>query len=209
VNYFGHAAVASWRSRDGAIALGAMLPDFATMCGSRLAPADDGAVAEGIALHHATDGAFHHLPAVTGLMRELDARLEVLGCARGPRRAVAHIGIELLLDGVLVDDAGYRASYLAGIAADSTGVHWRDDTGSVRFAALVERLRSYGVPDDLRDATSITQRLQRILGHRPLLAPSSDDLHAIRIALVEQQPRVAIASEIVLRGVRANLAHQT
>ena len=209
MNYFGHAAVASWRTPDGAVALGAMLPDFATMCGARLAPADAGRIADGIALHHATDAAFHHLPVVTGLMRELDARLEQLGCARGPRRAVAHIGIELLLDGVLVDDAGYRASYLAGIEADPTGVRWRDDAGPVRFAALVERLRSYGVPDDLRDATSITHRLQRILAHRPLLAPSADDLHAIRIALVEQQPRVVIASEIVLRGVRANLARET
>lgn len=187
-----------------------MLPDFASMCGARLAPADSNTgIADGIALHHATDAAFHHLPAVTGLMRDLDARLDELGCARGPRRAVAHIGVELLLDGVLVDDAGYRASYLAGIEADPTGVQWRDETGAVRFAALVERLRSYGVPDDLRDATSITHRLQRILAHRPLLAPSADDLHAIRIALVEQQPRVAIASQIVLRGVRANLARET
>ena len=81
-----------------------MLPDFATMSGARLAEAhDDAGVTLGIALHHRTDGAFHHLPPVLALMRELDDRLERAGCARGPRRAVAHIGVELLLDGVLVE----------------------------------------------------------------------------------------------------------
>jgi hypothetical protein len=207
VNYFGHAAVASWQSPSGAVVLGAMLPDFATMCGSRLADADDASIAAGIALHHATDAAFHRLPAVTGLMRELDLRLAELGCARGPRRAVAHIGVELILDGVLVADASYREAFLAGLAADPAGVRWRDATGPERFAVLLSRLREHGVPDDLRDATSVTYRLQRILGPRPLLAPSYDDVRAIRIALVEIAPRVAIACEAVLRGVRASLAN--
>lgn len=206
MNYFGHAAVASWQTSDAGVVLGAMLPDFATMVGARLADAADPAIARGIALHHATDAAFHHLPAVTGVMRELDDRLAELGCARGPRRAVAHVGMELLLDGVLVDELAYREVYLAAIASDPAGVRWRDDGGDERFPKLLERLRSYGVPDDLRDATSITQRLQRILAGRPLLAPSVDDLRAIRVALADIQPRVAIARETILRGVRAGLA---
>src|SRR6185503_17388999 len=92
--------------------LGAMLPDFATMSGARLAESTDAAIAHGVDLHHKTDAAFHHLPPVLALMRELDHKLDAGGCARGPRRAVAHIGVELLLDGVLVDDVGYRESYL-------------------------------------------------------------------------------------------------
>src|ERR1044071_1149644 len=92
-----------------------MLPDFATMCGGRIDAADEVAVAGGIALHHATDAAFHQLPVVTGLMRELDAELQRAGCARGPRRAVSHIGVELLLDGVLIDEPGSRAASLAGL----------------------------------------------------------------------------------------------
>src|SRR5690606_22101883 len=114
--YFGHAAVASWApapgpdpgaQASGGRVLGAMLPDFATMSRARLAEASDVEVAGGIALHHETDRVFHHLPAVLALMRELDERLERAGCARGPRRAVAHIGVELLLDGVLVDENAY------------------------------------------------------------------------------------------------------
>jgi hypothetical protein len=209
VNYFGHAAVATWRdAATGALALGAMLPDFATMCRSRLAEPADAGIADGVALHHATDAAFHQLPAVVGLMRELDDRLARAGCARGPRRAVAHIGTELLLDGVLVVDPVYRASYTAGLACDVGGVRWRDVEGGERFAVLLARLRSHGVPDDLRDPALICQRLHRMLAHRPLLAPSSEDLRAIRSALIDHAPRVSVAAETVMRALRAALKPQ-
>ena len=115
MNYFGHAVVASWKTGHGGLPLGAMLPDFSTMCGARVVGSDDEDVATGITLHHATDSVFHQAAVVTGLMRELDHRLERGGCARGPRRAVAHIGVELLLDGVLVDVAEYRDAYILGL----------------------------------------------------------------------------------------------
>jgi hypothetical protein len=203
VNFFGHAAVASWSTSVAATALGAMVPDFETMSGARVARAGAD-VGAGIALHHATDAVFHTLPAVVGLMRELDAILERLGCARGPRRAVAHIGTELLLDGVLVDEPAYRDAYAAAIAHDPD-LAWRDDGDGARFAYLLTRLRAHGVPDDLRRTDAIGLRLARMLGHRPLLAPSADDQRAIAAALREFQPRVVVATDTVLRGVRAGL----
>ncbi len=202
MNYFGHALVASWRAASPPVVLGAMLPDFSSMCRAKLAPVQAAEIEAGLALHHATDAAFHDLPAVVGLMRELDARLAALGCARGPRRAVAHVGIELLLDGVLLDDAGGRAAYLAGVAC-ATEVAWQDD--GARFAMLRDRLRAHGIPEDLRSPASITERLARVLAPRPLLRPSAEDLRAIRTALTEQQARVAIAADLVLRGVKARL----
>lgn len=204
VNFFGHAAVASWSSSEAGTALGAMLPDFETMSRVRLASTEDAAVSTGIALHHATDAAFHRLPAVLGLMRELDERLASHGCARGPRRAVAHIGVELLLDGILVGEPPYRAAYSRGLAHDPALV-WRDPADAPRFARLLDRLRSSGIPDDLRHPDAITQRLARILGGRPLLAPSADDLRAIRRSLAEHAPRVEVAADTVLRGTRAVL----
>ena len=202
MNFFGHAAIATPAAPG--VVLGAMLPDFATKCGGRIERADDADVTAGIALHHATDAVFHQLPAVTGLMRELDDRLRAAACARGPRRAVAHIGVELLLDGMLVGEPTYRAAYLAGIACESP-VIWRDADAAPRFTGLLDRLRAHGVPDDLQRPEAITQRIQRILAHRPLLAPSSDDLRAIRGALGDFQPRVEVASATILRGVRAGL----
>lgn len=205
VNYFGHAAVASWRQGRGGLPLGAMLPDFSTMCGARITGSDDEEVAGGIALHHATDAAFHRLAAVTGLMRELDARLERGGCARGPRRAVAHIGVELLLDGVLLDDADYRDAYVLGLEYDAP-LSWRDEGDDLRYAGLLARLRAHGVPEDLRRPESITFRLSRMLAHRPLLAPSPADLAVITVAIIEHKPRVEIATDTVLRALRQALA---
>lgn len=201
VNYFGHAAVASWSRAAPGTTLGAMLPDFAAMCGGRIASAGEPSVADGIALHHATDAAFHQLPIVTGLMRELDEQLDRGGCARGPRRAVAHIGVELLLDGVLVDEPAYRAAYLGGLGHDPA-LAWREPDAAPRFAVLLDRLRARGVPDDLRLPDAITARVQRILAPRPRLAPSSDDLRAIRRALVAFQSRLAVAADAILRALR-------
>ena len=178
MNFFGHAAVASWSAAAGAgVVLGAMLPDFATMCGGQIASADEDPVSEGIALHHATDAVFHQLPVVTGLMRELDERLRHGRCARGPRRATAHIGVELLLDGVLTGEPAYRAAYLSGLAHDPA-LQWRDPDDAPRFSTLLDRLRARGVPDDLR---------------------------AIHGALVAFQPRIDVAADTIVRAMRAAL----
>ncbi|MDB4956692.1 MAG: hypothetical protein JWO36_4261 [Myxococcales bacterium] len=205
MNFFGHAAVASWRGSDPGVALGAMLPDFASMCGGRLAVASDPAVEIGVELHHETDGVFHRLAPVTALMRELGDRLERGGCARGPKRAVAHIGVELLLDGVLVAEPAYRDAYLGGLGHDASGVAWREPGDGDRFAILIARLRAHGVPDDLRHPEAIAQRLHRMLSHRPLLAPDARDMQVIRSALVEYQARVEVAADTVMRAVRAGL----
>lgn len=204
VNFFGHAAVASWTSQRPGVLLGAMLPDFAGMCGGRVEGVDEDVVC-GVAIHHATDRIFHQLPVVTALMRELDARLDERRCARGPRRAVAHIGVELLLDGALTREPVYRAAYLAGLEHDAV-LRWREPDEAPRFAILLERLRTRGVPDDLRRPEAITARVHRILAHRPLLAPSSDDLGAIGDALAGFQPRVEVAAETIVRAMRAALA---
>ena len=204
VNFFGHAAVASWSSNAPGRVLGAMLPDFETMSGARVAESADADVTAGIAVHHATDATFHQAPAVTGLMRDLDTMLAERGCARGPRRAVAHIGVELLLDGVLVDEMVYREAYTSGLAHDAP-ITWRDTDDDARFAMLLARLRAHGVPDDLREPAKITYRLGRMLAHRPLLAPSPADLRAIGDALVAFKPRVEVAAEAVMRYLASQL----
>ncbi|MEO7734166.1 MAG: hypothetical protein ABIY55_24600 [Kofleriaceae bacterium] len=202
MNFFGHAAVASWSDAAPGVVLGSMLPDFATMCGGRLEGADDAEVTRGIALHHKTDGAFHTLPVVLGLMRELDEHLAARACARGPRRAVAHIGVELLLDGELTDEPAYRAAYLAGLACEAAPT-WREAATAPRFQVLRARLRARGVPEDLRSPDAITTRMHHILAHRPLLAPSPDDLRAIHGALTAFQPRLTVATPTVVRALRA------
>jgi hypothetical protein len=144
------------------------------------------------------------MPVVLGLMRELDTALGERRCARGPRRAVAHIGVELLLDGVLTDEPPYRTAYLAGLAHEPA-LAWRDADEAARFAFVLERLRTRGIPEDLKRPDAITTRLSRILAHRPLLAPSPDDLRAIHAAPVAFQPRIVVAADTVMRAMHAAL----
>lgn len=208
MNYFGHAAVASWHASPdevAGVALGAMLPDFAGMSGARIAGSADGAVARGIELHHATDAVFHHAPAVLALFRDAEARLAAGGCRRGPMRAAAHVGVELLLDGTLLDELAHRDAYTAALAHDTTTLTWRDPGDGERFAALLARIRPYGVPDDLRRPSAAAQRIFRALSGRRLLEPSASERDVIADVLAELAPRVAVAAETILRQVRAGL----
>ena len=221
MNFFGHAVV-SLRigGRSGSTAgaagfehagtaghaLGAMLPDFASMCGGRIDGSSDPEIDAGIAFHHRTDAVFHHLPPVLALMRELEERLRTAGCSRGPTRAVSHLGVELLLDGVLVGDAAARQLYVDALARPAASLRWREPEHLARFAELQARLQRYGVPDDLSTASSVTERLLRVIGRRPLLAPRGDDASLIATAIAAYQPRVTVAAETVLRGVLAALS---
>lgn len=205
MNFFGHAAVASWHGDAPALALGAMLPDFATMCGARLAPQVDAELVAGVALHHATDAVFHHAPVVVGLFRDAEARLTARGVRRGPTRACAHVGVELLLDGALLPEPDYRRAFAAAMAHD-VAVAWSDDDGAARFAILRERLRAHDPPRDLSSGAGVAARLVRILAGRPLLAIAADEHAAVTAVMDELVLRVVAATPTVLTQVRAALS---
>lgn len=211
MNYFGHAAVASRQTTGDAlagVALGAMLPDFGVMCGARIASGGTADIDLGIALHHATDAVFHHAPAVRALFRDAEARLDARGVRRGPRRAAAHVGVELVLDGVLLDEARHRDAYTAAIALEPTSLVWREDGDADRFATLHARLRAYGLPEDLRRPRAAAERIFRMLAGRRLLAPDPSERAAIADVLEESAPRIAVATPTVIRQVEAGLAQR-
>ena len=208
MNYFGHAAVASWQAAGDAlasVALGAMLPDFGVMCGARIASGGTAHVDAGIALHHATDAVFHHAPVVTALFRDAEARLAARAVRRGPMRAAAHVGVELVLDGVLLDEARHRDAYTAAIAHAPEALVWREGGDAARFALLLARLRHHGLPEDLRRPRAAAERIFRMLAGRRLLAPDAGERAAIADVLEEVAPRVAVAAPAVIRQVEAGL----
>ncbi len=207
VNYFGHAAVAT-RLRSAptpGTVLGAMLPDFLSMCGARPTRIDDAEVTAGVELHHVTDAAFHRLASFTGLVRDLSERLAAAGVARGPTRGVSHVAVELILDGTLVDDLVAEAAYLAALDHDPRGIVFVEHE-EPRFAFLRERLRAHGVPRDLDNPDAVATRALRMLAHRPLLAPHGDEPTAIRRVLADFAPRVGVAAPTIMHGLRAALA---
>lgn len=214
VNFFGHAVVSRWCAAHpaggeyvggAAHALGAMLPDFASMCGGTLATPTEEPLAAGVALHHRTDAVFHHHRHVLELMGELHERLLRAGCGRGPARAGSHIGIELLLDGVLLDDGASCALYREAIAHSPEGVRWREAADEQRFAGLRERLLAVGVPLDLRRPRAAALRLVRTLARRPRLAPGPGEAALLESGLEAMAPRVERLASLIVREVVAGV----
>jgi hypothetical protein len=194
LNFFGHAVAASWRGDSTRFALGAMLPDFASMLGARIEAVDEPEVSGGIAWHHLTDAAFHRLEAFRRWSRELTRRLAAAGASRGSSLAAGHVGVELLLDGVLVErEADLEPLYLGAldeIAAVDGRIRWRA-APAIGLDELAARLLSRGgLPLGYRDAAVVADRVIRVLARRPRLAMP-----------VEQAPMLAAA----LTGLRAEL----
>lgn len=217
MNFYGHLVVASWYRPGPLFGLGAMLPDLESMAGARFQigggrpsqSAED--LAAGVKLHHATDAAFHRAPdfceLVSGGVRSLQRR----GIARGSARAVAHVGIELLLDGELASDrtranglAPYRAALRAGHALAESGGAGPEAT--TRFPQLLSRLEAAPIPLAYRDPSFVAQRLERILADRPRLALHPGDERAVTAWLTDVQPAVRETRCILTTHVHAELA---
>jgi acyl carrier protein phosphodiesterase len=173
VNFFGHATVACWRKPKPCFVLGAMLPDFERMIARRAGDLDDAELIEGIRWHHRTDAAFHDCPTFVALCRSARAELRRHGLPRGATMAVAHVGIELLLDGLLLGDEEVERAYLQAlqVAGDpDCPLRWSSEADAARFEALRARLLEAGAPTAYRDPSVVAERLARITSARPRLA---------------------------------------
>lgn len=197
MNFFGHALTAAWADPDPRFALGAMLPDFATMAGVRQPDPDDPAIGAGVAWHHRTDAAFHECADFSALIDRGRAALLASAVGRGPALAASHVGIELLLDGELCADARVVDHYRAALACRAALVP--------AIRAVVDRLAAAGAPHWYRDPDEVTRALLRILGRRPRLALAPADLGAVRRWLGEVQPQVRDAVPSLLAELSGRL----
>lgn len=206
MNFFGHAFIASRRTRSPVLALGAMLPDFASMCGGRIARVVDAELAAGVALHHATDATFHRLPAFLDLYRHATERLQQRGVGRGPARGAAHVAVELLLDGELLGDAAACRIYLDALAVRGEElVHWEAPEQAVRWQRLRERLRTAGVPAHYGEPDAVAARVAATLRHRPLLRLDDAALARLRAEMGPLQQRVAARTPALMGTLQASL----
>jgi hypothetical protein len=178
MNFFSHAAIARRFSEGPEFVLGAMLPDFASMLGVRVPEVTHRALADGVRFHHLSDQVFHDLPEFHALYREAHCELSGRGLARGPARAVAHVGIEILLDTSLGQSAAAQEAYRSGLEA---GRH-PDLVASVAMTAndrerlvdLLETLIRRGVVLDT-SSEIIVERIKRTVVRRPRLALGEGD----------------------------------
>jgi hypothetical protein len=182
LNFFGHCVAASWHQGAPAFTFGAMVPDFASMVGQRPPRALHPTVASGIEFHHLTDRCFHAGHHFLTLQSQARDSLRASGIAKGPRLAVAHIGVEIVLDSWLAHSAANLALYGAALdyGAGARGFIWPNakttSLDAADNAALDEQLRQLAqrLRDNVeqlipRDASAIAQRLTRILQRHPAL----------------------------------------
>lgn len=213
MNFFGHVVVATWQSAGAAVALGSMLPDFASMCRGRLVRAHDPDVAAGVELHHRTDAAFHRLESFSQLEHQVSARLTARGVRRGGALGTAHVAVELLLDGALVGDADARALYLCALEhAEELGraaeprIEWAAPDQAERWQALHTRLRLHGVPEDYGDAGVVGRRVGQILARYETLALNERELAIVTDEMEPLRRRVVAEAPAIMAGLRQALA---
>jgi hypothetical protein len=189
MNYFGHAALAVWRSRTEPresaerYILGAMLPDLLPMVGAKLRLQHlDEDVARGIQFHLEVDALFHETSAFVTMNRKALTDLRQLGISRGPARACAHMGVEMLIDSHLIEDAELLDGYLKAltVGARATDVHRGQDSGSIpSIMGLCGHLLDRGPWVHAVTEERFERRLGGALTHRPRLAPTAEELTLI------------------------------
>ena len=210
MNFFGHAVAASWRRPTPRFVLGAMLPDFAVMAGGRLAavdPARAPELASGIEWHHLTDAVFHRLEPFRRWSRELTALLSAGGVSRGPSLAAGHVGVELLLDGALVDRepevAEIYTAALGEVREVAALIEWRGPRPPI--AGLATELARRGLPVGYRDPEVVASRVARVLSRRPRLAMPATQVPLLVDALVGLRPRLEAGLDGLVSQLEAGL----
>jgi hypothetical protein len=182
MNFFGHAAIAGRFRATPEFVLGAMLPDFSGMLGLKTPPVTPDALGAGVRFHHLTDHAFHELRSFRAFCAESTRWLDAQNVRRGTARAVAHVGVELLLDAALAEGETARARYFAALGAARQGELFApclyNPEECARLAGLAEVLEDRGISRNPDTALVIT-RLERALAARPRLAIEPRDQAAI------------------------------
>ena len=209
MNFIGHLLVASWERDDAAFGLGAMLPDFASMAGMRPPRVDHAALAAGMLLHHRTDDVFHTCPSFVALSREVFDVLIGQDVERGPARAVAHIGVELLIDGALLaSKPALGPAYLSALTAfEALPEGALASAERSRLGSLSERLRRHGIPYDYGSPELVTARLISILAQRPRLRLSPHAAACVGRILPDVKGRVVERLSELLSSLVHGLSH--
>ncbi len=211
MNFFGHAVVATWRSRRPGFVLGAMLPDFANMLGVRPPEVVHPDLSDGVAFHHETDRVFHDAPTFRRLQLEARRTLREMGLPRPGALAVGHIGVEILLDGALARDAEGVSGYLAalecaGNAELAARIVWNDASLPERFRTLSGVLAERGVGPGMQTAERVAFRVARALESRPRLRLTGDGALLVRDWALASDAAVAAASGPLIDELRLGLA---
>ncbi|MFQ5699014.1 MAG: hypothetical protein ACE5IL_12105 [Myxococcota bacterium] len=213
MNFVAHAALALEQREDPALALGAMLPDLASLCGARLAGVSNPRVAEGVRWHVASDAAFHDAPLFRSLVRSASRAGVARGLRRGIARAAAHVTIEIWLDASLLARPGLagfvdRALAVAQEPAVRRAITWRRPGDAPRWRALHDRLSSRGFTRKAPTSARVADGVVRTLARRPRLSAQPGELRALHAGAEQLRGPVERSAPALLRPPRRALAQR-
>jgi hypothetical protein len=217
MNFFGHALIAQRNEaicRGGTIraefVLGAMLPDFASMLRTRPPETSHDTLRAGLAFHHRTDDAFHGSQSFLEFSRHASSFLTERGLARGAARAVAHVGVELLLDGAFALETTANEAYLSAVESGLTTqvtshIHWPSGDVKAKFQHLCHSLLQRGAYRSDTPAELVAERLRNILADRPRLAMDDAGQSVVRDWVVSQRSSIVSGAARLLVEVEQRL----
>lgn len=189
MNYLGHAAVALEVEESPGFVLGAMLPDLLGMLRLRVPSVLPDDVTRGVRFHERTDAAFHDTRVFVESNRAAVKALGELGVRRGPARAMAHMGVEMVIDGALVREPRISSGYLRALAEGATELDADFDAPlRAELLDLLDRLVTGGANVHARTHERLAFRFERSLSGRRLLEPTSDETHIAAAYFVDVSP---------------------
>lgn len=177
-----------------------MLPDLCAMARRPCLHQNGADVDEGHAFHLATDAVFHQTEMFIHHNHRVLSELRTIGISRGPARACAHMGVEMLIDAQLTTNASYLDAYLDALRWGAAQLsqpdqselaqHW-SPSDRTSFAELLLVLVDRGRAVFEASQQRIHDRLLGALRHRPRLSPSPPELLKIAHTLASDQLVVA------------------
>jgi hypothetical protein len=134
-----------------------------------------------------------------------------MGLPRPGALAVGHIGVEILLDGVLAEDAQAVAAYLDALSQARSddiarSIAWSDEALREHFAVLSSTLLDRGVTPATRSAERAAFRVSRALASRPRLCLTDAGTEIVRQWTVLSEPVVAGAAGELIAELRRGLS---
>jgi hypothetical protein len=197
VNFVAHAVIAEALGCSPLEAFGSMVPDLANMVsgmtGLRSAPDLPASELQfGSSVHVATDEAFHHHPTFVTLTRVAASAMDG---RRHVNTAAAHVGIELMIDGMLLSQSRAEPYAVALSAASPFCLGpWAELTG---YLVDDNPTRHY------RSVQGCAERTWRILGGRRILAQGRPTIESLNAGLSEVASEVGLAVNALLHDVAA------
>lgn len=218
MNFFGHAALAASHfgseqplptdSQLATLCLGAMLPDFVGMLRLSRPVVKDATLARGVLFHHKTDDAFHDLPSFVSLSRQAFAWLSERGLPRGPSRAVAHIGIEMLLDEAFATDARARDAYRAALRVELTPLlELTAPADTARLRTLQHNLLVRAETALGASPAVVAERIRRTLAGRPRIETDDAGQALLGDWVLATRPLVLAEGAEIFEALRQRLAN--